>query len=124
MVTHKCATTAPLQSPAGAGVLLLLMIKPGNVKYESVDIICCWCRCRLPCGGTVPPECDGVMYWAGSSTHAALSTHSPVDILYRYRKVCIADTNFTHFSEIIIVSYIAHGGEGGRHLTMVRYVHL
>ena len=43
VVTHKCATTAPLQSAAGAGVLLLLMIKPGNVKYESVDIICCWC---------------------------------------------------------------------------------
>ena len=43
VVTHKCATTAPLQSAAGACVLLLLMIKPGNVKYESVDIICCWC---------------------------------------------------------------------------------
>ena len=43
VVTHKCATTAPLQSAAGACVLLLLMIKPGNVKYESVDIICCRC---------------------------------------------------------------------------------
>ena len=43
------------------------------------------------------------MYWAGSSTHAALSTHSTVDILYRYMKICIADTIFTHVSEIIIV---------------------